>query len=73
MQSKEFRCPGGACIPHAPLRSTNEIFRVMCNYGQNIHTSTHGWGSLHRCQNLETESIRSWFIQFLVILPDPTH
>ena len=27
----------------------------MYNYGQNIHKSTHGWGSLDRCQNLQTE------------------
>ena len=40
------------------------------------HTPTHGWGSLHRCwifkQNWNI-LIRSRFIQFLVIWPDPTH
>ena len=40
------------------------------------HIPTHGWGSLHRCwifkQNWNI-SIRSRYIQFLVIWPDPTH
>ena len=40
------------------------------------HTPTHGWGSLHRCwifkQNWNI-SIRSRYIRFLVIWPDPTH
>ena len=25
MKSKEFGCPGGACVPHAPPRSANEV------------------------------------------------
>ena len=40
------------------------------------HIPTHGWGSLHRCwifkQNWNI-SIRSRYIRFLVIWPDPTH
>ena len=40
------------------------------------HILTHGWGSLHRCwifkQNWNI-SIRSRYIWFLVIWPDPTH
>ena len=40
------------------------------------HTPTHGWGSLYRCwifkQNWNI-AIRSRFIRFWVIWPDPTH
>ena len=40
------------------------------------HTPTHGWGSLHRCRIFKQNwniSIRSRYIRFLVIWPDPTH
>ena len=30
MKSKEFGRPGGACVPHAPPRSANDIFTFTC-------------------------------------------
>ena len=37
MKSKEFGCPGGACVPHAPPRSANEV----CEQVRSGHIGSH--------------------------------
>ena len=68
MKSKEFGCPGGACVPHAPPRSANVVSSLVC--GSNIwektvfQTKTAVTESLSVFRNLDqmSETMLKWSI-----------